>query len=259
MRLTRLDYLFWAAGFIFNLTLLIILVYRRRFRTFPFFTALISLVVAKTAILYLVRAWANPHDYFYAYWSLTVADTLLQLCVACEVAWRIFRPLHAWAADIRGVLSAVLVVSVAAAGALAWLAIPVARTWVQALTTRGDLFSAALMSELFVAMMVVSVSAGLPWRSHAAAIAQGLGGYCLLSVLIETGHAYFGTGRDLPAFVILSQVRMVVYLGCVLYWIVNLSPEERPARMMTSEMHTALCALQEQLTGDLRILYRKNK
>ncbi len=76
MRLTRLDYLFWAAGFIFNLTLLIILVYRRRFRTFPFFTALISLVVAKTAILYLVRAWANPHDYFYAYWSLTVADTL---------------------------------------------------------------------------------------------------------------------------------------------------------------------------------------
>ena len=57
---------------------------------------------------------------------------------------------------------------------------------------RGNLFAAALQSELFVAMMALSIDARLPWKTHVAKIAQGLGAYSLLGVLIETGHSYFG-------------------------------------------------------------------
>ena len=61
-----------------------------------------------------------------------------------------------------------------------------------------------------------------------AKIAQGLGAYSLLGVLIETGHSYFGVGRELPAFIVLSHVRMAAYLVCVNYWIISLWRKERP-------------------------------
>ena len=102
----------------------------------------------------------------------------------------------------------------------------------ESFATKGNLFAAALQSELFVVMMALSINARLPWKTHVAKIAQGLGAYSLLSVLIETGHSYFGVGRD-TSVLILSHVRMVAYLVCVNYWIINLWRDERPARKMT--------------------------
>ncbi len=260
MYLTRLDLFLWGAGFLSNCLLLLLLFYRRRARQFPFFTAIITLEVCKTVLLYLVRGYGNKGHYFYAYWSLTLADTLLQLCVVYEVASQVFRPMQHWAADLRRSFSWMILLSVGLASVITWLASPHARNWMQALATRGSLFGASLMSELFVAMLVISMTAGLPWRSHAGAIAQGLGGYSLVSVVIETGHAYFGVGGEMPNFVLLSQLRMVAYLGCVGYWMVNLASDEQPGRVMTSEMRAAVVTLHSQLTGDLRSLrFRKSK
>jgi hypothetical protein len=83
-----------------------------------------------------------------------------------------------------------------------------------------------LLTELFVAMMVLSSRARLPGK-RTAKIAQGLGAYFLLGVLIRAGHSYFGVCRESPAFVVLSHLRMAVYLACVNYWIISLWPEKR--------------------------------
>jgi hypothetical protein len=96
MHPTGLDLFFWAAGFLENLGLLLVLWYRRRARSFPFFTALITLIVLKTMVLYLVLHYGTKDWYFYTYWSLTVLDTILQLCVVYEIASRVFRPLDVW-------------------------------------------------------------------------------------------------------------------------------------------------------------------
>ena len=69
---------------------------------FPFFTALITLVVIKTIVLYFVLHYGSKDCYFYTYWSLDVLDTMLQLCVVYEIASRVFRPLDVWAHDVRG-------------------------------------------------------------------------------------------------------------------------------------------------------------
>jgi hypothetical protein len=129
----------------------------------------------------------------------------------------------------------------------------------QAFATKGNLFAAALQSELFVAMMALSISARLPWKTHVAKIAQGLGAYSLLGVLIETGHSYFGVGRELPAFLILSHVRMGAYLVCVNYWMVNLWRDERPARRMTPEMREKMFTLQALVEYDLQDLRSRKK
>ncbi len=259
MRLTGLDLLFWAAGFIANLGLLFVLWYRRRGKDFPFFTALITLIVIKTIVLYFVLHYGTKGSYFYAYWSLTVLDTMLQLCVVYEVASRVFRPLDVWAHDVRSSFVWLLALSVSMALGLTWMASPPARTWMQAFATKGNLFAAALQSELFVAMMALSINARLPWKTHVAKIAQGLGAYSLFGVLIESGHSYFGVGRELPAFIMLSHIRMAAYLGCVNYWIINLWRDEQPARKMTAEMREKMFTLQRRLEYDLHDLRSRKK
>ena len=83
MHLTGLDLLFWAAGFLENLGLLFVLWYRRRAEGFPFFTALIALVVIKTIVLYLVLRYGTAQvETAVAYgvaWFLLISGTRLAL------------------------------------------------------------------------------------------------------------------------------------------------------------------------------------
>ncbi|MGA3225162.1 MAG: hypothetical protein ABSC65_15440 [Acidobacteriaceae bacterium] len=259
MRLTSLDFLFWAAGFAEQLALLFVLWYRRRARVFPYFTALITLNVIRTIVLYFVLHNGTKAGYAYTYWSAAVLDVILQLCVVYEVASRVFRPLDIWASGVRSKFAWLMSLSISVALGLSWLESPPARTWMQGFATKGNLFTAALQSELFVVMMALSISARLPWRTHVAKIAQGLGAYSLISVLFETGHSYFGMGRELPVFILLSHVRMVAYLGCVSYWIINLWSDERPARTMTEQMRESIFTLQMQVEYQLQNLRSRKR
>src|ERR1700761_828675 len=111
MHLTSLDLFFWAAGFLANSALLGVLLFRHRERKFPFFTALIALVVVKTVILYFVLHHGSKYSYFITYWSLSLADTILQLCVVYEVASHVLRPMNSWAPEIRGTATLLLTLS----------------------------------------------------------------------------------------------------------------------------------------------------
>jgi hypothetical protein len=239
--------------------LLFVLFYRGRARTFPFFTSLITLMVVKTVVLYLVRRYGSKAAYSHAYWSLAVLDVLLQLCVIYEVASRVFRPLNVWARDVRGNFLWVLNLSTLVALALAWAESPAVTSPVQALVARGNLFAAALEAEILVAMMALSVSARLPWKTHVAKLAQGLGVYALASVLYETARSYSGVSRLLPSFSVLLHLRMAVYLSCVTYWIVTLALNERAARTMTAEMRETMFSLGSQVAYDLQDLQSRKR
>ena len=259
MHLTGLDLLFWAAGFAENLALLLLLWYRRRAKAFPFFTALVTLVVIKTLALYFVNLYGTKKDYAHVYWTLAILDMTLQLCVVYEVASLVFRPLNVWAEDIRSSFVWLISLSLLVATGLTWMGSVPSPTWVQALTTKGNLFASTLLSELFVAMMGLSIKVKLPWRTHVAKIAQGLGAYSLISVLIDTGRSYFGVSREQPGFVAISHVRMAAYLGCVTYWIASLWPDELPGRTMTAEMREKMFTLQAQVAYHLQDLRSRKK
>jgi hypothetical protein len=259
VRLTVLDLLFWVAGFLGHLGLLFVLWYRRRAAVFPLFTALITLGSTQTIILYLVLHYGTKRSYFYTYWSVNFIDTMLQLGVVYEISSRVFRPLDVWAQDVRSSFVWLVGLSVSVALGLSSLASPPARTWMHAVTYKGNLFAAALMSELLVAMMALAVSVRLPWRGHTAGIAKGLGAYSLFTVLIETGHSYLGRSRELPVFVFFSHFRMAAYLCCVSYWIFVLWPDEWPGRTMTREMREKLFTLHARLEYDLNDLRSRNK
>jgi hypothetical protein len=259
MLLTGLDFFFWVAGFALHLGLLFVLWYRRRARVFPFFTTLITLSVIRTIVLYSVHRYGTVFDYRYTYWSLAILDTTLQLCVVYEVASRVFRPLDVWAEDVRSSFVWLASLSLLVAFGLAWLSSAPGRTWMENVTTKGNLFASSLLSELFVVMMALSINARLPWKTHVAKIAQGLGAFSLISVLVDTGQSYFGISREQPAFLLITHVRMAAYLGCVTYWMINLWPNEQPARMMTHEMRKKMFTLQMQVDYHLKDLRSRKK
>lgn len=259
MRVTGLDLFFWATGLAGNIALLVVLLYRRRATHFPFFTSLIALNVIRTLVLYCVLHWGSKQEYFFSYWSLTLLDTGLQLGIVYEIAALVFRPGRFWAPDVRPLFICLMAPSVAAALGLSWLASPAAQQWKQAAIARGNLCAESLMIELFVVMMALSIRAGLPWKTHVARIAQGLGTYSLISLLIQTAQSYFGVSREAPRFLLLSHLRMTAYLGCVTYWIVALWTEAEPVRAMPSELRESLFALQTRVAYDLEILRSRKK
>lgn len=252
MHLGTLDRLFWAASFLAHLVLLFVLCMRRRVRSFPCFTTFIAANIARTVVLYVVFNYGTKASYFYTYWSLAILDVLLQLCVVYEISGIIFRPLGVWAKDVRSGIAWLVGGSIAAAAGLTSLAIPPTRLWMQAAMIKGNFFSAALISELFVGMIVLSVTAGLPWRTHAAAISQGLGVYSVLDILVETGHSYFGLARGSGTYVELSHVRIVVYLMCVIYWIAMLWRDPPPPRELPEQVRKQVFALRTKLEDSLQ-------
>ncbi len=66
----------------------------------------------------------------------------------------------------------------------------------------------------------LSGMAGLPWKTHVARIAQGLGFYSMVGILTEAGHNVFS--RDSATYQTLSYLRMTTYLLSASYWIVML-------------------------------------
>jgi hypothetical protein len=259
LQLTGLDLLFWALSLAGHCILLAVLCIRHRASVFPVFTSLIGFNILRTVILRIILVYFSPaahpnYYYFNAYWTLFYFDIALQLAIAYELASHVFKPLGAWAPDVRSSFIALISASIAIAGVLTWLAVPPTRTLRLAIVIRSNFFSSALVSELFVAMVALSVTLGLPWRTHVARIAQGLGVYSLFGIFTEAAHTYFGSDKNKDTYATLSHIRIALYLICLLYWIVTLAMKEPEPRKLPEELHRELRALQRRVTLMLQSL-----
>jgi hypothetical protein len=253
MHLTGIDLLFWVAGFVAHVVLLLILWIRHRAATFPFFTILIASYVMRTVVLYFTALAGGKHAYLVAYLSLGSVDLTLQLCVVYEMASHVFRPLGNWAPDARIRLAWIVLASIAIAASLTWLsAIPPAHTLLRTILIRGNFFSAVLMTELFAGMIALSVTIRLPWKTHAARIAQGLGFYSFVCILIEAGHSYFGIDHGMRIAADLTYFRMLSYMICAGYWIVMLWLDAPVPKTLPNKMKAQLLTLQSLVEADLQ-------
>jgi hypothetical protein len=251
MRLAGIDLLFWAIGLCGHILLLFVLLKRDRARHFPIFTTLITVNIIRTIALYSTFCLGTRHAYFVTYWSLAILDVALQLAVVYELASHVFRPLGKWALDVRRGFLWLISGSIAVASLLTWMAAPAAPTWKEVVVIRGSFFSAALMSELFVGMIAFSVIAGLPWKTHVARISQGLGAYSIVCILVEAGHSYSIIVPGSTTYVMLSHIRMAVYLVCIAYWIVMLWRNAPRPKELPDKMHRQLSLLQSRVAYDL--------
>lgn len=254
MQLNCVDFLLWAAGLFGHILLLFVLWNRHRMSTFPFFTTLITSNVVRSITLFLIASRGIEHGYLIAYSVLAVFDLVLQLCVIYELASHVFRPTGQWAPDVRRGFGIGVGISIAIAAAMTCLPTNPEKTRLMAMLNGGNFFSSALMCEFFVGMIVLSVTVRLPWKTHVARIAQGLGFYSLLSVLAAAGHSVVGTERSSTWSDDITLVRMIAYLICLGYWIITLWRKAPEPKELSEEMRRQLFILQRRTEYDLRRL-----
>ena len=251
MQLSGFDRFVWAAAFSGHVLLLLVLFIRRRAGSFPAFTAFIAANIGKTVILYLVFSHLSLRAYRGCYWSLNIGTEVLLLFVVYELAAHVFRPTGVWARDVHKTFLGAVGIASAVALLLTCLAQPTTSLAIQTFIVRSDFFSAVLMAELFVSMVVLSSSAGLPWRTHVARIAQGLGAYSIVCVVTTTIVNYVGLSNHVHLYNQFAHLETLTYIGCEVFWIVMLWQEAPAPRELPESMRTQIYVLQKRLEYDL--------
>jgi hypothetical protein len=259
MHLSRIDFLLWVAGFFGHVALLIVLGIRHRARIYPVFTALITLNVSKSVILFLVFYYGSKRTYFYTYLDFLILDLTLQLGVAYEMARHVFCPTEHWDKSVAHELIWLTITSLVSAVGLSFLAKPHTRLATQSAMIRFDLFSAVLLGALFVGFIAVSIRAGLPWRTHVGRISQGLALYAIADVAIESVRSCFGVPSTAEVYIALSQIRIAAYFGCLVYWIITLWRDAPAPRVFAPHMREQLITLQSKVEYDLEKLRSRRK
>lgn len=251
MHISGFDRFVWAATFYGDILLLLVLFAQRRAGSFPAFTTYIAENIGATVILYFVFHHLSHDAYTNTYVVLGLVDEVLQLFVFYELAVHIFCPTGVWARDVRKAFIGLICASTVVAILLTWLAHPTLSLTMQAFNLRSNFFSAALMSELFVGMVVLSTTAGLPWKTHVARIAQGLGTYSILCVAKDILINYYGLKQHAHFYRELSHLRVLTYLGCELFWIVLLWQEAPVTRELPESTRMQIYTLQKRVEHDL--------
>jgi hypothetical protein len=248
MKVSLLDNALWAATFIANVVLFIVLVVRQRWKEFPVFTILIGDYAVGSIVLYLVYRYSPAH-YVPTYWITFILDILLQIALIFNVARIVLRPTGTWVRDAR--LSFLIWGAVGAFVALGLtLAVhPSALTSLDAWTIRAFLFTSLLFCELFLAMMMAAQRLGLVWRNHVMGLGQGLTIWALVSAMVDVAHSYYG-GVHHYDFTTLEHIRTIAYIAVVVYWAIVFWLPEPERRPLSEDMQKYLVALHAKVKYD---------
>jgi hypothetical protein len=237
MHLGTVDYVLWVSGFCLNLGLLCVLLQKRRFQRFPWFTLLIAQDAVQTIVLFCVHKY--PGLNFYTYWSFETLDALLRLIVLYEVAHVLLaqcgmsltglvRRYWSFFAVLAGVLATV-----------AWLS-PSSPYFPIRVALRVSQMSSICVGGVTSLLITATFFFGLRFRIHAQAVLYGLALYMFGKMWVHTLLLLLGNLQQWSA---LEVGLKPVYHLTLLIWIACLwfeEPEVRPTREMQRTMRPEL-------------------
>jgi hypothetical protein len=253
MHLNLTIFLIWVVSLIGQITLLYVLFRRKRAAMFPFFTAFIAVCIISSFVLYGAALFVTKHTYLVIYFTFGLINFAQQLTVTYELSSHVFCPTGRWAPDVRKSFFLLIVASLAIATFLACLPEPPSGTSaLGVLLDRSNIFSSALICPLFVGMIALSATANLPWKTHVARIAQGLGFYSLFGLITEAWHCMVVWNS--PIYQYLTYATQGLYLTCLFYWVVMLWREAPAPQELPEETRRQLFTLQRRVEYDLRKL-----
>ncbi len=206
----------WIAGLVLQSFLLVALFVRRVAPRLPVFTVLLSFYVVRSVLLYSLSGHLAAEDYGTLYNALSLADFLLQIVLAGELAWCVLRGANrgsrpGWTKT--GIL--ILIALAIAAGSASQVSVPGRYP-----PDRGTVFVAILMFFLVLWMIAAKVS-GPPRR-----VAEGFAFYGAMGTLAGIERAYAALARNAGAFSAWSYLSTATWLVVVLFWIFALRPDD---------------------------------
>ena len=236
MNMGSWDSLLWLTGFALNLGLLCVLLHKRRFQKFPWFTLLIAQDAVQTIVLFGVHKY--PRINFYTYWGFEALDALLRLLVLYEVAHLLLAQCGMSIPVLARRYWSVIVVLVGVLLAFVWLTPSSPRLPVM-LALRIGQMSSICVGGVTSLLILVTFFFGLRFRAHAQAVLYGLALYMFGKLWVHTLLLLMG---DLQHWSALEVSLKPVYHMTLLIWIACLwfeEPEVRPTpemqRLMRAE------------------------
>ncbi len=227
------------AGMVLEAAVIGLLVYRRAWRTLPFFCIYSVWTILSDGGNYIV-SHHFPSAYLNMYFGGQIIDSLLQFCVLVEVSWSVFRPFRAsLPRPTIWVLGGLLVV----AGLIIW---PFADSaayahfphqWHE--LARLQQTDSILRVLFFLILAGCSQLLSIGWRDRELQVVTGLGFYSFVSLTITVlrSHQNADQYRTLDQFLIAS------YLVSLLYWIVSFAQKEAERREFSPQMQGLLLAV----------------
>jgi hypothetical protein len=228
------DYLLWLTGFTLNLGLLCVLLHKRRFQKFPWFTLLIAQDAVQTIVLFCVHKY--PTINFYTYWSFEALDALLRLLVLYEVTQLLLAQCGMSIAGLVRRYWSFIVVLVGVLVGFAWLT-PSSPLPVRLALRLGQM-SSICVGGVTSLLILVTFLFSLRFRIHAQAVLYGLALYMFGKLWVHTLLLLLG---DLQHWSALEVSLKPVYHMTLLIWIACLWFEEPEVRL-TPEMQRLMPA-----------------
>jgi hypothetical protein len=236
----NLDSLLWLIGVVAEAAVVVLLLYRRVWRTLPVFCIFCVWTLFSDLGAYAVYHFFRP-SYSKAYLAEVIVGSALEFTVLVEVAWSVLRPMRtSLPRSILVVVGALIV----AAGAAIWpfsgiheLAglSPVMRNLI-----RLEQTTSILRILFFLALAGSSQLFSIGWRDRELQVATGLGFYSMVSLVATILHTHQAMG---PAYLHLEQVVVAGSICSLLYWVFSFAQKEAERRAFTPQMQHLLLAV----------------
>lgn len=228
--------------------LLCVLLMRRSFRSFPWFTSYVLYAVVADLARFVVRNHAAA--YYYTYWITEGNYALLGIYVMYEVFQRVFGNLGR-----SGWLRLVFPIMVIISGVLSYgcrSAFPMGlHNHLVVVIVLSEIAVRFLESLIFAVLVTLVPLIGLQWRQYPFGIAMGFGVYSTTALLTTIRLSILGTRYQF----VWTWAVLGSYSAAVLIWLWFFSAKEKPAPPGTINPTLSF----EELKLYRRLLRRINK
>lgn len=223
-----------------ELALVVLLVRKNTFKTFPIFCAYLLWDILDNIGLYCIMRF-HPGSYFAAYLAVLAIDSVFMFSVLVELAWSVLRPVRS-ALPRRAIVVVGLAMGIVCATiwplahSIAYIHYgPQSRLLLHLQQT------VAIMRILFFLVLTAcSQLLSINWRDREMQIATGLGLYSLVTVAVSILQAGQTVG---PLYHDLDRISMASYICSLGYWIISFAKQAAPRREFTPQMQSFLLAV----------------
>ncbi len=233
----------FLAGNVAEAAVVGLLLYRRAWRTLPFFCIYTFECLAGSILFYVIQRHYSAITTFNTYFYESILDFALQFCVLVEVAWSILRPFQK---SLPRYTVLVLGAVIAGAGLAIWPFVkPVTPTHIHVMTQWRLIVHlqetvSVLRVFFFLVLAACSQLLSIGWRDRELQVATGLGFYSFISLSVTLWHSHQTTSHQYAA---LERALIIPYVCVLLYWVFSFAHKEAERRQFSPQMQSVLLAV----------------
>lgn len=235
-----LNSILWTAGFLAEAVVVGLLIYRRLWRSLPFFFIYNLWTIVDGAAGYAVMNF-RPTAYLNTYLVGIIVDSGLVFCVLVELSWSIVRPFRKslprhtiWGLALLVAVAALAIWPFSDSSAFAHYPFQ----WHILVRIQQTVSILRVLAFLLLAAGSQLLSIG--WRDRELQVATGLGFYSLVGLGVTVLQTHQGVGE---LYRRLDQILVASFVCSSLYWVVSFAQKEAERREFSPQMQTVLLAV----------------